>query len=439
MASTYLTKTSTTVTNDKKFTVSAWVKGSDLGGSVQAGVCGHRSTTNAGNSSFQFGLFNGGYYAAFVSNSGNDVHINKVTNRLLRDVHAWYHLVIAVDSTLGTASDRVKMYINGELQTSFSTDVNPPQDRTFLNNSCNIDVGRLTYTDGSFKYWDGAIAHFHFVDGTAYPASTFAETDTTTGIWKPKTAPSVTYGNNGFFLKFENSGAMGTDSSGNSNTFTVNGSMTQLLDTPSNVYVNLNSLGFQDAANSQLSNTNTTFTGATSGDHNLTIGNLAVDTGKWYWELKLGGTINDYSYIGIRDIESNPTKQQYVGTVTGGVALRSDGYLNIDGSFPSQFSGISYTTGDIISVGLDLDNNKIYWYENGTLINSGGTTITNRLYAPSASMVGNNGIFNFNFGNGFFGTTAIASAGSNGNGSLFEYDVPSGYYALNTKNINSHG
>ena len=112
MASAYLTKTSTTVTNDKKFTVSAWVKGSDLGGSVQAGVCGHRSTTNNGNNSFQFGVFNGGYYAAFVSNSGNDVHINKVTNRLLRDVNAWYHLVIAVDSTLGTASDRVKMYIN---------------------------------------------------------------------------------------------------------------------------------------------------------------------------------------------------------------------------------------------------------------------------------------------------------------------------------------
>jgi hypothetical protein len=86
------------------------------------------------------------------------------------------------------------------------------------------------------------MSHFHFIDGTAYDASAFGETDATTGIWKPKTSPSVTYGTNGFFLKFENSGSMGLDSSGNANNFTVNGTLTQTVDTPSNVFATLNPL-----------------------------------------------------------------------------------------------------------------------------------------------------------------------------------------------------
>jgi hypothetical protein len=86
------------------------------------------------------------------------------------------------------------------------------------------------------------MTHIHYTDGYAYDASTFGETDSTSGIWKPKTAPSVTYGTNGFFLKFENSGAMGTDSSGNSNTFTVSGTLTQNVDTPSNNFATMESI-----------------------------------------------------------------------------------------------------------------------------------------------------------------------------------------------------
>ena len=92
------------------------------------------------------------------------------------------------------------------------------------------------------NYFNGSMTHLHWIDGTAYDADDFGETDSTSGIWKPKTAPSVTYGTNGFFLKFENSGAMGTDSSGNSNTFTVSGTLTQNVDTPSNNFATLNPL-----------------------------------------------------------------------------------------------------------------------------------------------------------------------------------------------------
>ena len=440
MANSYLTFTQAAGTSRRKFTYSVWMK---------------RSTDNT-SGSYNSGFFNcwsdanNRLAAYFYDNklylyglSGGSANISVRTNRLFRDTSAWYHIVIAVDTTQSTASDRIKFYINGVQETSLDQTTYPAQDHDLPSVGVNakaIEVGRVNFGDQStYYYMDGYLSHVAFVDGTALTPSSFGETDSTSGIWKFKSPSGITWGNNGFHLKFENSGALGTDSSGNSNTFTVNGNLKQALTTPSNVYATLNPLGFQSADNGQLSNGNTTFSSADNGMHNLTISNLAVDTGKWYWEVKVAGTVNNYTYIGIRDIDSNPTKNQYLGEVTGGVALRSDGYYNVDGSFPSQFAGISYGSGDIIGVALDLDNNKIYWYENGTLVNSGGTTVTNRLYAPGASMVGNNGISHFNFGNGFFGTTAITSAGSNGNGSLFEYDVPSGFYALNTKNINTYG
>ena len=433
MANSYVTRTPSSTGNNQKFTISLWLK--------RSGLSSQQIFTNA----YYAQSDNGFLSARFTSDDKFELTgwstTWRTTNRVFRDTSGWYHIVIAIDTTLATAGDRIKIYVNGSQETSFGTSNNPSQNHNFPFNTASFiqDVGCNHHGSGRTNFFDGYITHYAQVDGSQLTPTSFGETDSTSGIWKFKSPSGITWGTNGVHLKFENSGALGTDSSGNSNTYTVGGNLKQALTTPSNVYATLNPLGFQSADNGQLSNGSNTFSSADSGLHNLTISNLAVNTGKWYWEVKVAGTVNNYTYIGIRDIDSNPTKNQYLGEVTGGVALRSDGYYNVDGSFPSQFAGISYGSGDIIGVALDLDNNKIYWYENGTLVNSGGTTVTNRLYAPGASMVGNNGISNFNFGNGFFGTTAITSAGSNGNGSLFEYDVPSGHYALNTKNINTYG
>ena len=433
MANSYVTRTPSSTGNNQKFTISLWLK--------RSGLSSQQIFTNA----YYAQSDNGFLSARFTSDDKFELTgwstTWRTTNRVFRDTSAWYHIVIAIDSTLATAGDRIKIYVNGSQETSFGTSNNPSQNHNFPFNTASFiqDVGCNHHGSGRTNFFDGYITHYAQVDGSQLTPTSFGETDSTSGIWKFKSPSGITWGTNGVHLKFENSGALGTDSSGNSNTYTVGGNLKQALTTPSNVYATLNPLGFQSADNGQLSNGSNTFSSADSGLHNLTISNLAVNTGKWYWEVKVAGTVNNYTYIGIRDIDSNPTKNQYLGEVTGGVSLRSDGYYNVDGSFPSQFAGISYGSGDIIGVALDLDNNKIYWYENGTLVNSGGTTVTNRLYAPGASMVGNNGISHFNFGNGFFGTTAITSAGSNGNGSLFEYDVPSGHYALNTKNINTYG
>ena len=289
------------------------------------------------------------------------------------------------------------------------------------------------------------MAEIVFIDGQALDPTSFGEFDSTTGIWKPRKIGaqfgSGGAGNNGFYLDFKDSSSLGNDASGNNNDWTPSDltSTDQATDTCVENFATLNPLAFLSASNGQISEGNTKFSSADASLHNLTMGNFSVDTGKWYWEVQLAGTINNYAYIGIRtyDSLSSASKNQYLGEVAGGISLRSDGYLNIDGSFPSQFSGISYGSGDIIGVGLDLDNNKIYWYENGTLVNTGGTTITNRLYAPGASLVGNNGIANFNFGNPAFSISS-GNADANGFGN-FEYSVPSGHFALNTSNLNTYG
>jgi hypothetical protein len=185
----------------------------------------------------------------------------KNTSALLRDTNAWYHIVVSVDFTQATADNRVKFYINGEQQTSFSTNNVKAQ---------NYDT----------KY---------FIDGTAYDASTFGETDATTGIWKPKTEPVVTYGTNGFFLKFENSASFGTDSSGNANNFTVNGTMTQTIDTPSNVFATLNPL--INVPNQTYANGNTKCTDNDNA-HKSNYATLGFSSGKYYWEAKnlVGGS-----------------------------------------------------------------------------------------------------------------------------------------------------
>ena len=234
MASAYLRKAHEGAGNRKTFTISAWVKRAVIGGD---------------HTIFSQGIPGGGYYSKLrirtdnvlqyedIPNAGN---VNLKTNRLFRDSNAWYHIVVRVDTTQSTAADRVRIYVNGTQETSFSTATYPAQNNNQQaneNSSMSVTVGGRTATNDA--YWDGQMAHVHYSDGQSYAPTTFGETDSTTGIWKPKTAPSVTYGTNGFFLKFDNSANMGLDSAG-SNNLTTSGTIIQTKDTPSTVYTTLN-------------------------------------------------------------------------------------------------------------------------------------------------------------------------------------------------------
>ena len=443
MASTRLTKTNSTPTNAKKFTFSFWMKRGIISSGQHSIIAGYIDGSNN-----DLLYIPAGDTLGFWGTSGGSQTFYLLTNRLFRDTTAWSHIVLSVDTTQSTASDRVKIYVNGVQETSFSQSSYPAQ-----NLECKLAIASTVQEIGSqnsSNYFDGSMTHIHYTDGYTYAATDFGETDSTSGIWKPITAPSVTYGNNGFFLKFENSGAMGTDSSGNSNTFTVNGTITQNVGSPTNNFATLNPL----AGNCTFSNGNNTWSSTTSG-YEHSSATLGVSSGKWYWEVKPNGPCGA---MGVTDFNWQFDRRGSLIYASNSYAwiYEGNGYVshNTYGDIANNYS--TYTSSDIIGVALDLDNNKLYFHKNGTYENSGdptsGSTGTGAIsidapsslpsgfYSPlvadlcSASVGGGE----VNFGNGYFGTTAISSEGTNASGiGKFEYDVPSGYTALSTKGLNT--
>jgi len=372
-----------------------------------------------------------------------------------RDTSAWYHIVAVADTTNATSSDRWRIYVNGERMTDV-TENQPTQNlQMSINDSNTMEVGSFNST----KYFDGEMAHVHFIDGTAYDADTFGETDATTGIWKPKTAPSVTYGTNGFFLKFENSGSMGTDSSGNGNNFTVNGTMTQTIDTPSNVFCTMNPLNVPSLAPTFENGNTVCQTNTGDPSYFAGSGTLGVSSGKWYWEIKcISGSDSGY-VVGVTGNVSGlsvlPGFPGQTWDTEGYGYYAPDGHWYNNGSDQGAY-GNTYTTNDIISIALDLDNNKLYFAKNGTWQNSGdptsGATGTGALSITDPASTtggyyhatcGSGGSatyhkYGYNFGNGYFGTTPVSSAENPDDGiGIFEYSVPTGYRALCTKSINA--
>jgi hypothetical protein len=441
MASTKLTRTPGSAGNRKTWTFSAWIKKGKV--SAEQGLLWSNPDTN-NHTAIRFTSANE-LRCLHVASGSTGNGFDKKTNRLFRDVNAWYHIVVAVDTTLSTATDRVKFYVNGVQETSFATDTFGASQNldTYINSTELQEIGN----ENSAQYFDGSMAHVHLTDGTAYAASTFGETDSTSGIWKPKTGPSVTYGTNGFFLKFQDSSSLGDDSSGNTNDWTLNGSGTQTLDTPSNVFTTGNSL--IKGTNGNSNGNNTTTSGQNSWESMWST--LGASSGKWYAEFKptnLGTNVG--MAAGATQTEEIKTFDEIVGKV-GGVHYQSHGSIynnNVETeSGGSPYS--TYTTNDIIGVAIDLDNNYIYFAKNGTWQNSGdptsgasgtgGISLTaNKVYHFGFGAY--NSTVTANFGNGYFATTAVSSAENDDAGyGKFEYDVPTGYYALCTKNINTYG
>ena len=446
MASTYLTKTLTTPTSDKIFTFSAWVKRSALGSEGYVFTIG----SNGGSSPSHYYSIRYANEKIYVQRSGTG---QLITNAVYRDLSAWYHIVLTNDTTQATDSNRIKLYVNGELA-SLGTATYPSQN-TILDgiNGARCALG-LTYS-GTGNYFDGLMTHIHFIDGTAYDADTFGETDATTGIWKPKTAPSVTYGTNGFFLKGENSGALGTDSSGEGNDFVVNGTPTQTVDTPSNVFCVLNPL--QSIAHPSYTNGNTKC--GSSSDNDRAIGTIPSQSG--YYEVKLvqapvGGSGSGLIW-GVYDVSNNPAltlaSQRWFKTNYGYDTHYATINFGEGNSWENQTTGLTASAGDILM--MAWKNGKLYAGYNGTwFFGANPSTDTDgsvqmlladaNAYQAPLGRSNLSGLTNaeFNFGNGFFGTTAVTTnsgsgySDSNGEG-IFNYQPPTGTYACCTKNLNT--
>ena len=450
MATTYLSRTAGTPTNSDKWTFSTWVK-SAWGGTSTSGNEGTLIGTRVDANNYEFvGFDSQPRLRHYLHYSGSASGQLKTTAKY-RDFSAWYHVVYVWDSGNADASLRQRMYVNGAELSAFDTDDNAALNQdSLINTSGNTVCIGVSNTGDPASFFEGSLAHTHFCDGQAYAASDFGETDSTSGIWVAKTSPSVTYGNNGFFLKYA-SGASGTDSSGNSNDFTVSGTMTNLKDSPDNNFCTMNPLYnyYQAATFSNGNNTVATANNAPS------LGTIGVESGKWYWEAKAvsassGGS--DY-LVGVSSSQLESAAKE-LGNYVNDYGYAASGNLRNDDGNTAY--GNTYAAGDIIGVALDLTNMNLYFSKNGTWQNSGdptsgatgtgaiditqGTYITNPLGAWFPAVCGDSNGQNYtwstNFGNGYFGTTAVSSAESDDAGiGSFEYDVPAGYYAICTTNL----
>jgi len=436
-----------TPTNAKKYTISFWIKREVSGNSGDVIAGG----TNGSNETFIRMNSNGQFQLKADHGSATSWAVNP--NALGRDPSAWYNYILAVDTSQGTASNRVKIYLNGELQ-SLSTANYPDQNHAsdFLNNDNVIHIGKRNY-DGAV-YFGGYLCEFVFLDGQTLDATSFGEFDSDSGIWKPIDVSGLTFGNNGFYLEFkqsgtsQNSSGLGADTSGNDNHFAVENltAVNQSTDTCTNNYITMNP---NNATLGSVTLSEGNLKASLNGNYQV-FGTINLTSGKWYWEQKIEGSS---LFVSVAD-----GNRATVNTGTGLLnrdyawAYRSDGVRQHENTTSSY--GNSFTTNDIIGVALDMDNGFIYFSKNGTFQNSGdptsGATGTGAAYSslhtdaaapdgltPCLGQYGGDQITSWNFGSPPY---AISSGNSDARGhGNFEYAVPSGYFAINTKNLAEFG
>jgi len=455
-----------------QFTYSAWVKNCGAGDLSETGMILSGAGAGSGaDNGIQISSGGSAGKIQFIEYDGGDNAYYIRTNRLFRDPAAWFHLVLIYDAPDGTAGDRMRLYINGTRETSFSHEIQLPQNRAhagFTRNNVAIRIG--SQASGSNQRFDGYLADVYFCDGQNYEPSEFGETDDN-GIWIPKKA-DVSFGTNGFKLEFKqtgtsaNSSGIGADTSGNDNHFSVSGldSTNITVDTPTNNFATFNPLivGLTASGNATqptFSEGNCKTVTADSGKAGGSS-TIQMSSGKWYAEFEYDATNKSdpssgvCSVIGVTDSPYlNARSFGKVGERANDVAFTDKGTKMINDSLTSY--GNAYSTGNIIGVAVDLDNNKIYFSINGTWQNSGdptsGATGTGAiaLTAPASTVEGG---YYFAVGDSHTETTthlanfgaaypaAISSGNADANGyGNFEYAVPSGYYALCTKNLAKYG
>jgi len=449
--SAYLSKTTGTATNTDQCTISFWVKRGAYSNDHKI-IANYTDTNNRG-----YILFAGDEYLQVFQKLGGSTTIYLKTDRLFRDHSAWYNIIVAVDTSQVTESDRVKIYVNGVQETSFSSETYPSQNENFRLNESSVplEIGRK---GEDAEYFNGYLSEFVLLDGQTLTPTSFGEFDEDSPtIWKPIDVSGLTFGDNGFYLDFQNSAELGTDVSGNSNTFTENNldATDQATDTPTNNFCTLNPLAF--ASEGTLSEGNCDIVTGSS-ERGLWNGTFGLTKGKWYFEMKVIVEANEWEGIGISDTPSYDTTE-YLGISAnqwgyyGHDASSEDGKIVNDGA--STEAGEGFHADDIVGCYMDLDNNKLYWAVNGVIILSGvgvATTapasVLNGHYFPSVGewSGSTSGQMALNFGGCAAFTVSSANQDANGYGN-FEYDPSSGtfdsaskdFLAICSKNLGSDG
>ena len=440
----YLNRTPSSASNRKTWTWSSWVKKVD-------NTTSRQFIFNADSSSQNTSIeFKDNAISVFDFNSGS-YQWQVITSAIFRDNSAWMHICVAINTADGTASNRVKIYVNGSQITSFSTSNYPSLN---YESKVNLNVDhRIGSISGSTTFdLDGYIAEAVLIDGQQLDATSFGEFDSDTNIWKPKDVSGLTFGTNGFYLDFEDSSALGNDAAG-SNNFTVNNltAIDQSTDTCTNNFATLNPLD-GNLGDSLFTEGNLKFDTNTGSNKPWSRSTIGVSSGKWYFEAKLITAANNQA-IGISDRPSPDHNSTELGAGAFDYSYQSANSGNKLNNGSGSSYGDTYTDDDIVSCALDLDNNKVYFGKNGTFQNSGNPTNgTNPAFTITAPSLTNHGFYFFCLGDltgvnnvrwlANFGSPPYSESGGNSDGNgygNFAGSVPSGYYALNTKNLAEYG
>jgi hypothetical protein len=437
-ASAYLNRTPGSAGNRKTWTWSGWVKRGTLNSSAAVAYPLFAVPTGTTDSTwFEFRFVSDFLYVGGYSTNW------RITSQVFRDPSAWYHIVLAVDTTQATANDRLKLYVNGVQVTTFSTTNNPTQ-----NADLGINQASATYIGlSNSQYFDGYLTEINFVDGQALTPSSFGETDAVTGVWKPKKYGG-TYGTNGFYLNFSDNSSntattIGKDYSGNGNNWTPNNiSVTSgvtydsMLDVPTPYvdggngrgnYAVLNPLDAQGTAT--LSDANLTIASATTAHKNRKATFLIPSSGKWYWELTTASTCSSSVILGWGLQTTSAATDSQAGNANTWMA-QNDANQDIFNQTTSVLStGSAVSGGSIRQVAYDADTGKLWFGINNTWYSSTDLTSGN----PSA---GTNQCMTLSAGD-YFPTITCYNLTANANFGQrpFSYTPPTGFKALNTQNL----
>jgi len=435
-----LTRSPSSTTNSTKQTLSFWFKIGTLINATNQGVLfaggsdGNYSYVQLWSNTFYFGNSAGPYWNG---------------NLTLRDFSAWYHAVLVIDTTLSTANDRQKLYING-VEQERGGGSNPSQDSNYeflTNSSWTYYIGKRALNDMNFE---GYMAEVNFVQGLAYDPSYFGETDATTGQWNPKKYTG-SYGTNGFYLNFsDNSGTsattLGKDSSGNGNNFTPSNLVTgdAVKDSPSNNFCTLNKLNSEGVTLSE-GNLKAVISNATGS--RSSIATMGSKSGKWYYEVLYNSQTGDALCVGFTDetysVSTSSSNNVFLNhSPNVGYYGAVDGFIYYAANTRITLTGQGFTAGDIIGVAADFDNNQVYFYKNGSAISSANPysyTFSDNFFIPAISNLTSGGgqtcTVNFGQDSTFAGAkTAQGNTDANGKGDFY-YSVPSGFKALCSANL----
>jgi hypothetical protein len=446
----YLTRTPSSDSNRKTFTTSLWVKRCELG-SYQTLYGAQPSGGYSDANTFQF---------CFTPDDklglGLQTYWVFQTNRVFRDTSAWYHIVVRADTTQPFSHNRIRVYINGVQDTSFSTNAlaSIAEDQLLgVNHTTRQQIGSLIANSWHSSNY---IADVNLIDGQSHAPSYFGEFDQDSGIWKPKKYTG-TYGTNGFYLNFENSSDLGEDQSGNNNDWTLNNltAADQATDTPTNNFCTMNILDRTNGNSKNQEGATKVTTDGGSGWCTM-MATMGVTRGKWYWEYfkRSDGGSNIYFGIAASDdpyVPYSSAAQYYIGNVAEQTSI---GFKVSDNTIANSNNSSAFALlgNEVLRVALDMDNGALYfgkststWASSGDPTSGASKTgasslwpsFDDKIVLPGISIY-QGGIAQANFGG--YSSNAISSPASDANGyGTFEYAPPTGYYALCTKNLAEFG